>query len=65
MPFHEYLGEKNKKAFLRREKFVEKMLSKCFYSKKTVLLQKTPVTFNLTFYPNFHSNTWVFANIRI
>ena len=46
-----------------------KCLSKCFSSKKPVLPRKipgcTPVTSNLTFYPNFHPNIWVFANLPI
>ena len=46
-----------------------KCLSKSFCSKKPVLPSKIrgcgPVHFNLTFHPNFHSNIWVFANLRI
>ena len=46
-----------------------KFLSKCPYSKKRVLPQKipgcTPVTFSLTFHPNFHPSILVFANLPI
>ena len=46
-----------------------KCLLKCTYSKKPVLLRKTPncmpVTFNLTFHPNFHPNILDFANLPI
>ena len=47
-----------------------KCLSKCPYSQKPVLPQKlpgcTPVTFNLTFRPNFHPNILlVFANLPV
>ena len=46
-----------------------KCLSKCPYSKKPVLPQKTPgytlVTLNLTFHPNFHPNILVFANLPV
>ena len=46
-----------------------KCLSKCFCSKKPVLLKKIPgwmpVTLNLTFHLNFHPNIWVFANLPI
>ena len=46
-----------------------KWLLKCFYSEKLILPQKVagcaPVTFNITFQTNFHSNIWVFANLPI
>ena len=71
MQFKEYLAEKTR-IFFPAEPFFcmscMKCLSKCFYSKKSVLHRKIPgcasVTFNLTFHPNFHPN-WVFANLPI
>ena len=42
-----------------------KFLSKCPYSKKPVLSRKIPVSFSLTFHPNFHLNILVFANLPI
>ena len=46
-----------------------KCLLKCPYSKKPVLSQKmpgcAPVTLILTFHPNFHPNSLVFAFLRI
>ena len=72
MQFQEYLGQKMRK-FLPAEPFFRmshmKCLSKCSYSKKSVLPRKTPgcapVGFILTFHPNFHTNLWVFANLPI
>ena len=46
-----------------------KYLSKCPYSKKSVLPRRTPdcapVGFILIFHANFHTNVWVFANLPI
>ena len=43
--------------------------SKCFYSRKPVLPWQipdcAPVTFNITFLPNFNPNIWGFANLHI
>ena len=67
MQLQEYLAEKSQK-FLSGMLHM-KCLSKCSYSKKSVLLQKipggAPVTFMLIFHPNFYTNVWLFVNLPI
>ena len=67
--FKNILGEKKFPCRIFLCMACMKWLLKCFYSKKLILPQKVtgcaPVTFNITFQTNFHSNIWVFANLPI
>ena len=67
-----FKNRKNKKLFSCGALLlyvVIKFLLKCPYSKKRVLPPKipgcTPITFSLTFHPNFHPSILVFANLPI